>query len=127
MNQQLGRQTFRLGRPPAALSWASIGGKQEAEGPLGGFFDQLCSDSTGAIRSSRKYSTLSGKVVVAGSVTMGTTSVPMRTPCKVLAMRISCLSVGCASPCATAGNSANNGSPANNMNFLYITNCNKMK
>lgn len=88
---------------------------------------ELCKDSTGAIRSSRKYSTLSGKVVVAGSVTMGTTSVPMRTPCKVLAMRMSCLSVGCASPCATAGNSANNGSPANNMNFLYITNCNKMK
>ena len=45
MNQQLGRQTFRLGRPPAALSWASIGGKQEAEGPLAPYFDILSRDS----------------------------------------------------------------------------------
>ena len=45
MNQELGRQTSRLGRPPAALSWASIGGKQEAEGPLAPYFDILSRDS----------------------------------------------------------------------------------
>ena len=34
MNEQLGRQTYRLERPPVAVSWANIGGRQEEAGPL---------------------------------------------------------------------------------------------
>ena len=45
MNQQLGRQTFRLEKPPRALAWACVGGKQEQAGPLAPYFDELSEDS----------------------------------------------------------------------------------
>ena len=45
MNEQLGRQTYRLERPPVAVSWANIGGRQEEAGPLSPYFDELDQDS----------------------------------------------------------------------------------
>ena len=44
-NQRLGRQTVRLGHPPAVHSFACIGGKMEGKGPLADYFDELCPDS----------------------------------------------------------------------------------
>ncbi len=41
---RLGRQTVRLGRPPAVLSWANIGGRMESQGPLAADFDELDDD-----------------------------------------------------------------------------------
>ena len=45
MQKRLGRQTVALERPGVILSHAAVGGKQEGEGPLAGYFDQLCTDS----------------------------------------------------------------------------------
>lgn len=41
----LGRQTVALAHPPSVLSFACIGGKFEAQGPLAKGFDALCKDS----------------------------------------------------------------------------------
>lgn len=43
-NIRLGRQTVALSRPPAVLSFANIGGRQEGEGPLAADFDEICQD-----------------------------------------------------------------------------------
>ena len=40
-----GRQTVFLEHPPSVLSYASIGGKMEGQGPLRAYFDELCPDS----------------------------------------------------------------------------------
>ena len=45
MQKKIGAQTLRLGRPPAIVSSACIGGKQEQEGPLSAYFDELSDDS----------------------------------------------------------------------------------
>ena len=45
MRTRLGRQTVALERPPVILSHAAVGGKQEGEGPLSGYFDHLSEDS----------------------------------------------------------------------------------
>ena len=45
MQKRLGRQTVALERPPVILSHAAVGGKQEGEGPLSGYFDHLSEDS----------------------------------------------------------------------------------
>ena len=45
MQKRLGRQTVALEKPAVILSHAAIGGKQEGEGPLAGYFDHLCEDS----------------------------------------------------------------------------------
>ena len=42
--KRLGRQTVAMSCPPAVLSFANIGGKQEGEGPLAASFDELCED-----------------------------------------------------------------------------------
>ena len=42
--RRLGRQTVCFGHPPAVLSWASIGGRMEAAGPLASDFDELDED-----------------------------------------------------------------------------------
>lgn len=44
-SKRLGRQTVRLGSPVSVLSYANIGGKQEAQGPLAGYFDELNQDA----------------------------------------------------------------------------------
>ena len=44
-SKHLGRQTVRLGSPVSVLSYANIGGKQEAQGPLAGYFDELNQDA----------------------------------------------------------------------------------
>ena len=43
--KRIGRRTIALGTPPSVLSFANIGGKFEAEGPLSGYFDELSQDS----------------------------------------------------------------------------------
>lgn len=43
--KRVGRQTVRLGAPPAILSCAAIGGKLEKQGPLAACFDELYEDS----------------------------------------------------------------------------------
>jgi len=45
MAQRLGESTLLLQTPPAAVSWAAVGGKKEAEGPLGACFDCTSQDS----------------------------------------------------------------------------------
>ena len=42
--KRLGPQTVRLFHPPSVVSFAAIGGKTEAEGPLASYFDELCPD-----------------------------------------------------------------------------------
>lgn len=44
-HKRLGRQTVRLQHPPAILSWASVVGKTEGQGPLKNTFDHISSDS----------------------------------------------------------------------------------
>ena len=44
-SKRLGRQTVRLAQPPSVVSYASIGGKFEGNGPLAELCDQLCPDS----------------------------------------------------------------------------------
>ena len=43
--KRLGRQTVKLSSPVSVLSYANIGGKQEAKGPLAGYFDELNPDA----------------------------------------------------------------------------------
>ena len=43
--KRLGRQTVALSDPVSVLSFANIGGKQEARGPLAGYFDELNPDA----------------------------------------------------------------------------------
>ena len=38
-SKRLGRQTVRLEEPVSVVSFANIGGKQEARGPLAAYFD----------------------------------------------------------------------------------------
>ncbi len=45
MGRRLGKQTLRLQREPAVLSYAAVGGKKEGEGPLGGGFDRISEDA----------------------------------------------------------------------------------
>lgn len=44
MQERLGRQTVALSTPVYLHSHAAVGGKQESEGPLASYFDQLCAD-----------------------------------------------------------------------------------
>ena len=44
-SKRLGRQTVRLSRPPSVVSFAAIGSRQEAKGPLAAYFDELSPDS----------------------------------------------------------------------------------
>lgn len=43
-NQKHGRQSFSFGIPPVITHWASVAGKKESEGPLGGAFDVTGAD-----------------------------------------------------------------------------------
>ena len=43
--KRVGRRTVALERPPSVLSFASVGGKMERRGPLGGYFDETDEDS----------------------------------------------------------------------------------
>ena len=45
MDKKIGAQTLRLAHPPAVLSHACIGGRQEGKGPLAEYFDELGDDS----------------------------------------------------------------------------------
>ncbi len=46
MNEKrIGQRTVALAHPPSVLSFANIGGKFEAQGPLAGYFDELNEDS----------------------------------------------------------------------------------
>ena len=54
-SKRLGRQTVRLGSPVSVLSYANIGGKQEAQGPLAGYFDELNQDYGGPWRRGDLY------------------------------------------------------------------------
>ncbi len=44
-SKRLGRQTVRLTRPPSVVSFAAIGSRHEAKGPLASYFDELSPDS----------------------------------------------------------------------------------
>ena len=44
-SKRLGRQTVRLSRPPSVVSFAAIGSRHEAKGPLAAYFDELSPDS----------------------------------------------------------------------------------
>ena len=44
-SKRLGRQTVRLNDPPSVVSFAAIGSRQEAKGPLAAYFDELSPDS----------------------------------------------------------------------------------
>ena len=44
-NKRLGRQTLAFAASPGILSYASVVGKKEGEGPLGDQFDQICPDT----------------------------------------------------------------------------------
>lgn len=46
MAKRLGRSTFWMDDPPSALGFAAAGGKKEGEGPLGGEFDLLNTDTS---------------------------------------------------------------------------------
>lgn len=43
--KKIGSQTVALDTPPSVLSFANFGGKFESQGPLAGYFDDLCQDS----------------------------------------------------------------------------------
>lgn len=46
MNEKrVGKRTVALAHPPSVLSFANIGGRQEGEGPLAAYFDELSDDS----------------------------------------------------------------------------------
>ena len=46
MNQlKVGKQSFRLERPPVITTWASVAGKKESEGPLNALFDVTGKDA----------------------------------------------------------------------------------
>ena len=44
--KRLGKRTLEFRLPPTILSHGAVGGKKEAEGPLGGDFDQTFQDTT---------------------------------------------------------------------------------
>lgn len=52
--KRLGKQTLEFETPPTVLSHAAIGGKKEAQGPLGADFDQTFEDTTLAMESWEK-------------------------------------------------------------------------
>ncbi len=43
--KRLGRHTVRLGRPVSVVSFATVGSRHEARGPLASYFDELCHDA----------------------------------------------------------------------------------
>ena len=43
-SKRIGAQTMRLSNPPSVLSFAAVGGKMEAKGPLAEYFDELSED-----------------------------------------------------------------------------------
>ena len=46
MNEKrVGKRTIALAHPPSVLSFANIGGRQEGDGPLAAYFDELSDDS----------------------------------------------------------------------------------
>ena len=45
-NTPLGEQSIYYETAPGLLSWASIAGKKEGEGPLGRYFDEVIDDAT---------------------------------------------------------------------------------
>lgn len=45
-SKRIGAQTLQLATPPAVISFASVGGRMESQGPLGEFFDELSEDHT---------------------------------------------------------------------------------
>ena len=45
MIQRIGENTLHFENGPCLLSWASVAGKKESEGPLGGYFD-VCHEDT---------------------------------------------------------------------------------
>ncbi len=52
--KRIGRQTWEFETPPAILGHAAIGGKKEAQGPLGADFDQTFDDTTLNMKSWEK-------------------------------------------------------------------------
>lgn len=45
MIKRIGSRTIEFAQPPAIISYASVAGKKEGEGPLGGLFDKVICDS----------------------------------------------------------------------------------
>ncbi len=45
MNKMIGQQTIRPERPPSIVSFASVVGQKEGEGPIGHCFDKICLDA----------------------------------------------------------------------------------
>ncbi len=52
--KRIGKQTLEFDAPPTVLSHAAIGGKKEAQGPLGADFDQTFKDTTLTMESWEK-------------------------------------------------------------------------
>ena len=44
-DKRVGKRTIALAHPPSVLSFANIGGRQEGDGPLAAYFDELSDDS----------------------------------------------------------------------------------
>lgn len=44
-NRPIGKRSFSFGIPPTITTWASVAGKKEKEGPLGGYFDHTHKDT----------------------------------------------------------------------------------
>lgn len=44
-NKHIGPQTVALAAPPSVVAFSNIGGKQESQGPLAAYFDELSQDS----------------------------------------------------------------------------------
>ena len=43
-SKRIGKQTMALSDPPSVLSFAAVGGRMEARGPLKDYFDELSED-----------------------------------------------------------------------------------
>ena len=43
-SKRIGKQTMTLSDPPSVLSFAAVGGRMEARGPLKDYFDELSED-----------------------------------------------------------------------------------
>lgn len=44
-DQSIGKNSFKLTKPPTLVAWASVAGKKESEGPLGHCFDKTTQDT----------------------------------------------------------------------------------
>lgn len=71
MQKRLGRQTVALETPPVILSHAAVGGRQEGEGPLAGYFDHLGDDSFFGEKSWEQAESVMQKIALSKALEKG--------------------------------------------------------